>query len=115
MVAQVTQHSLSLATKTACTTIVPPPAQLSTKETSVLPDYDASSVNNLGLRDDAANACYGSSDSVVVLQDDYLLLAELFASSLEFHTWKSEHESESSKHIKIFEPLVIQCLTVSIA
>lgn len=119
MFAHFPQHPLSIATKTASTTMPPPtpplqPVQLSTKETSVLHDYDSSSLNSVaGLGDFAANACYGSSDSVVGPQDDYLLLAELFASSLEFHTWKSEHEPELSKHIKLFEPLVIHCLTVS--
>ncbi|XP_065372443.1 uncharacterized protein htt isoform X2 [Calliphora vicina] len=84
------------------TTIIPP-VQLSTKEASVLHDYDSLSVNSSGRRD--AGCVVGS-------QDDYLLLAELFASGLEFNTWKSEHELELSKHIKLFEPLVIYCLTL---
>ncbi|KNC31562.1 hypothetical protein FF38_12739 [Lucilia cuprina] len=98
------------------TTITPPPAvQLSTNEASVLHDYDSTSLNSSGLRDDvaAANVYVGSTGIVVAdSQDDYLLLAELFASGLEFNTWKSEHELELSKHIKLFEPLVIYCLTL---
>lgn len=101
------------------TTIIPP-VQLSTKEASVLHDYDSLSVNSSGRRDAgalaaaaAANVCVGTTGIVVGSQDDYLLLAELFASGLEFNTWKSEHELELSKHIKLFEPLVIYCLTVS--
>lgn len=46
-------------------------------------------------------------------QDDYLLLSELFASGLKYHAWKSPHETELARHIKLFEPLVIYCLTVS--
>lgn len=48
-----------------------------------------------------------------VRQDDYLLLGELFASCLDYNTWKSKYETELSKHIKLFEPLVMHCLTVS--
>ncbi|XP_075150769.1 huntingtin isoform X2 [Haematobia irritans] len=54
----------------------------------------------------------GCSFSTVGLQDDYLLLSELFASGLEYHTWKSPMETELARHIKLFEPLVIYCLTL---
>ncbi|KAM7364552.1 huntingtin isoform 3-T3 [Cochliomyia hominivorax] len=84
-------------------TTIMPPIQLSTKDTS---DYfSPSSASSCGVGEAAGFGCVDS-------QDDYLLLAELFASGLEFHTWKSEHESELSKHIKLFEPLVIYCITL---
>lgn len=114
MFANVTQQQSSSLSSSSSTTIKPPVReQLSTKGTSVLPDYDSYSscatTNICGLGDVAVygHGCCTTQD------DDYLLLAELFASGLEFHTWKSEHESELSKHIKLFEPLVIYCLTVS--
>ncbi|XP_061397578.1 uncharacterized protein LOC133333280 [Musca vetustissima] len=50
--------------------------------------------------------------STVSPQDDYLLLSELFASGLKYHAWKSPHETELARHIKLFEPLVIYCLTL---
>lgn len=93
------------------------PVQLSTKTTavmaaSVLPDdFSFSAANSPVSLDYDGNG--NSKSDVVDSQDNYLLLAKLFASGKEYHTWKSRHESELSKNIKLFEPLVIYCLTVS--
>ncbi|XP_054734101.1 uncharacterized protein LOC129241666 [Anastrepha obliqua] len=40
----------------------------------------------------------------------YRLMGELFSSGLNSQAWKSERASESVRHIKLFEPLVIYCL-----
>ncbi|XP_013101721.2 uncharacterized protein LOC106083330 [Stomoxys calcitrans] len=58
-----------------------------------------------------ANTTTGCTFGTVGLQDDYLLLSELFASALDYHTWKSPFEPELARHIKLFEPLVIHCLS----
>lgn len=55
----------------------------------------------------------GGTGGTLGLQADYLLLSELFESALEYHSWKSPYEAELARHIKLFEPLVIYCLTVS--
>lgn len=46
--------------------------------------------------------------------EDWIIFGELITQGLNFVASKSEHENDCAKHIKLFEPLVIYCLTVSV-
>ncbi|XP_055853501.1 uncharacterized protein LOC129917148 isoform X2 [Episyrphus balteatus] len=41
-----------------------------------------------------------------------VVFGQLFATGLELPLWKNDAENECAKHIKLFEPLVIYCLTL---
>lgn len=101
--------SANVTKQTAATTMVTSTGQSSSKRTSVVDVLIA------GGYDDGVAACTTMTKTSIGQQDDCLLLAELYSSGLEFNTWKSENEQELSKHIKLFEPLVIYCLTVSVS
>ncbi|XP_037950007.1 uncharacterized protein LOC119681023 [Teleopsis dalmanni] len=59
----------------------------------------------------ATHADCKESSSVTDVQD-YRLFGELFVTSLNMQHSKSDHETECSRHIKLFEPLVIYSLTL---
>lgn len=65
----------------------------------------------------SADAVYSSNNkklcSELTMDKSYRIFGELFVNGLNLHQTKSKHESEYVKHIKLFEPLVINCIVVS--